>query len=86
MLRKRNVFYYVYKRFFYFCHVFYVFDVFYFYLNVFTSMLPVSRMHFKNARPIQTRRRAHLSGPTHTTTPDTTKQSRLCRVWRNGVN
>ena len=37
-LRKRNVFYNVYKRFFYFCHVFYVFDVFYFYLNVFLHL------------------------------------------------
>jgi len=38
-LRRGNVFYYVYKRFFFkFCHVFCVFNVFYFYLNVFLHL------------------------------------------------
>jgi len=38
-LRRGNVFYYVYKRFLKkFCHVFYVFNVFYFYLNVFLHL------------------------------------------------
>jgi len=40
--------------------------------------------------PTQTRHRTHLSGgragSVHTTTPDTTKQSCLCRVWRSDVN
>jgi len=40
--------------------------------------------------PTQTRRRTHLSGCradlVHTATPDTTKQSCLCRVWCDGVN
>jgi len=39
--------------------------------------------------PTQTRHRTHLSGgradSIHTATPDTTKQSCLCRVWRGGV-
>ena len=37
-LRRGNVFYYVYKRFFYFCQVFYVFWRFYFILNVFLHL------------------------------------------------
>ena len=41
-------------------------------------------------RPTQARRRTHLSGCradlVHTATPDTTKQSCLCRVWCDGVN
>jgi len=40
--------------------------------------------------PLQTRHRTHLSGcradSVHTATPDTTKQSCRCRVWRVGVN
>jgi len=40
--------------------------------------------------PTQTRRRTHLSGDrtdsVHTATPDTTKQSCLCRVWRGRAN
>ena len=40
--------------------------------------------------PTQARRRTHLSGCradlVHTATPDTTKQSCLCRVWCDGVN
>jgi len=51
-LRRGNVFYYVYKRFFYFCHVFTFFNVFFcFYLNVFfTSMVPVVSAHFRSLR------------------------------------
>jgi len=51
----------------------------------------VRRSHCAAGRtPTQTRHRTHLSGgradSIHTATPDTTKQSCLCRVWRGGVN
>ena len=51
----------------------------------------VQRSHCATGRtPTQTRRRTHLSDcradSVHTATPDTTKQSCLCRVWRGGVS
>jgi len=51
----------------------------------------VRRSHYAAGRtPTQTRHRTHLSGcradSVHTATPDTTKQSCRCRVWRNGVH
>ena len=45
-LRRSNVFYYVYKRFFYFCHVFTFFNVFIFIWTFFTFMTWTSRTSF----------------------------------------
>jgi len=45
-LRRGNVFYYVYKRFFYFCHVFTFLTFFYFCLNVFTSIIDITTTTF----------------------------------------
>jgi len=78
-LRKRNVFLLRLQTFFLIFVTYFTFSTFFnFIWTFFTSMFPVSRMHFKNAPPIQTRRRAHLSGPTP---PHRTRQnSPVCVV------